>query len=106
MLNRERSVRGYALLKVLIIVAISLIVIVVGSSSIAVPKYGNTQKYMRETAAMAAIETIQRMQEQYRSQNGRYAVSLSDLGPPQDGAAGPASADLIDKDLARGEKQG
>jgi len=106
MLNRERSVRRYSLLKVLIIVAISLIVIVIGSSSIAVPEYDNTQKYMRETAAVAGILTIQKMQEQYRSQYGRYAPSLSDLGPSQDGAAGPASAGLIDKDLVHGEKQG
>jgi hypothetical protein len=65
-----------------------------------------SQKYMRETAAVAGIQTIHKVQEQYHSQYGRYAASLGELGPPQNGAAGPAGADLIGNDLARGKRQG
>ena len=101
MLNRRRRSRGFSLIELLIVIAIILIII-----TIAVPKYNNTQKYMRETAAVAAIQTIHKMQVQYQSQYGRYAASLTELGPPQSGAASPASADLIGNDLALGEKQG
>jgi prepilin-type N-terminal cleavage/methylation domain-containing protein len=99
--NRRRRSRGFSLIELLIVIAIILIII-----TIAVPKYSNTQKYMRETAAVAAIQTIHKMQVQYQSQFGRYAASLTELGPPQSGNAGPASADLIGNDLAQGEKQG
>jgi type IV pilus assembly protein PilA len=101
MLNRRRRSRGFSLIELLIVIAIILIII-----TIAVPKYANTQKYMRETAAVAAIQTIHKMQVQYQSQYGRYAASLAELGPPQSGAPSPAGADLIGNDLAIGEKQG
>jgi type IV pilus assembly protein PilA len=62
--------------------------------------------YMRETAAVAAIQTIHKMQVQYQSQYGRYATTLAELGPPTSGAPSPQGADLIGNDLASGEKQG
>jgi type IV pilus assembly protein PilA len=62
--------------------------------------------FMRETAAVRAVQTIHQMQVQYQSQYGRFANSLTELGPPQSGAASPASADLIGRDLSEGEKQG
>ena len=43
---------------------------------------------------------------QYYSQYGRYAASLTELGPPTSGAPGPAAADLIDATLAGGTKSG
>ena len=46
------------------------------------------------------------MQVQYISQYGRFATSLTDLGPPVKGAANASSADLIDSALAAGEKGG
>ena len=101
MFNRRRSRRGFSLIELLIVIAIILIII-----TIAVPKYNRTQMYMRETAAVAAIQTIHKMEVQYQSQYGRYAVSLAELGPPASGAPGPNSADLIGADLAGGEKQG
>ena len=101
MSNRRRRSRGFSLIELLIVIAIILIII-----TIAVPKYNRTQMYMRETAAVAAIQTIHKMQVQYQSQYGRYATSLSELGPPASGAPGPAAADLIGNDLALGEKQG
>ena len=101
MSNRRLRARGFSLIELLIVIAIILIII-----TIAVPKYNRTQMYMRETAAVKAIQTIHQMQVQYQSQFGRFANSLAELGPPQSGAAGPASADLIGRDLSEGEKQG
>jgi type IV pilus assembly protein PilA len=53
-----------------------------------------------------AIQTIHQMEVQYQSQFGRYATTLAELGPPQSGNPGPAAADLIQRDLSEGEKQG
>ncbi len=101
MLNRRRRSRGFSLIELLIVIAIILIII-----TIAVPKYNKTQMFMRETAAVAAIQTIHKMQVQYQSQYGKYAASLAELGPPTSGAPSPAGADLNGNDLANGEKQG
>ena len=37
---------------------------------------------------------------------GKYAQTLTELGPPASGAAGPAAADLIPKSLAEGKNSG
>ena len=101
MSNRRQRRRGFSLIELLIVIAIILIII-----TIAVPKYNQTQMYMRETAAVRGIQTIHQMEVQYQSQYGRYATTLAELGPPQSGNPGPAAADLIHADLASGEKQG
>jgi type IV pilus assembly protein PilA len=101
MLNRRTRRQGFSLIELLIVIAIILIII-----TIAVPKYNKTQMFMRETAAIKAIQTIHQMEVQYQSQYGRYATSLAELGPPASGAPSPAAADLIGNDLAQGEKQG
>jgi len=101
MSNLRLRRRGFSLIELLIVIAIILIII-----TIAVPKYNRTQMYMRETAAVKAIQTIHQMEVQYQSQYGRYATSLAELGPPQSGQPGPAAADLIGRDLSEGEKQG
>jgi len=100
MFNRRHS-RGFSLIELLIVIAIILIII-----TIAVPKYNRTQMFMRETAAIKAIQTIHQMEIQYQSQYGRFAVSLAELGPPASGAPSPAAADLIGNDLSQGIKQG
>jgi type IV pilus assembly protein PilA len=66
----------------------------------------NTIRFHDEAAAVKAIQTIQTMQVQYNSQYGRFATSLTELGPPAKGAANASSADLIDSALAAGEKGG
>jgi prepilin-type N-terminal cleavage/methylation domain-containing protein len=102
MSTRRQRTRGFSLIELLIVIAIILIII-----TIAVPKYNQTQMYMRETAAVKAIQTLHQMEVQYQSQFGRYANSLAELGPPQGGGhPGPAAADLIGRDLSEGEKQG
>jgi hypothetical protein len=65
-----------------------------------------TDRLTHEADAIKAIQTIQTMQIQYKSQYGRFAASLTELGPPATGAADAASADLIDSALAAGKKSG
>ena len=100
MLTRRQR-RGFSLIELLIVIAIILIII-----TIAVPKYQKTQMFVRETAAVKAIQTIHQMEVQYQSQYGRFAVSLTELGPPPSGAPSPAAADLIGRDLSEGIKTG
>src|SRR3954470_17822503 len=101
MFNRRQRRRGFSLIELLIVIAIILIII-----TIAVPKFNQTQMYMRETAAVKAIQTIHQMEVQYQSQYGRFANSLAELGPPQGGNPGPAPADLTGRDRSEGEKTG
>jgi len=68
--------------------------------------YNRAPMYKREIAALKAIQTIHTVQALYSSEFGRYATSLTELGPPASGASGPSAADLIGNDLAGGVKQG
>jgi type IV pilus assembly protein PilA len=98
---RKSNKRGFSLIELLIVIAIILIIV-----TVALPKLNNATRYAHETAAIKAIQTIHTMQVQYNSQYGRYAASLTEMGPPASGAATAASADLIDSGLAAGEKSG
>src|SRR5579872_2379329 len=93
--------RGFSLIELLIVIAIILVIV-----TIAVPQYNKQMMSAHETAAQQTIRTIHAVETQYYSQFGRYAVSLAELGPPASGAASPAAADLISKDLAEGKKSG
>jgi prepilin-type N-terminal cleavage/methylation domain-containing protein len=93
--------RGFSLIELLIVIAIILII-----AAIAVPKLDKARMHTQEMAAIQQIRTIHTAQTQYYSQFGRYAKTLEELGPPASGAAGPAAADLIPGDLAKGEKSG
>lgn len=75
-------------------------------AAIAMPKIYNARVQAQEMAAVQRIRTIQVAQTQYFSQFGRFATRLEELGPPEGGAAGPAAADLIPGDLAKGIKTG
>src|SRR5262252_3889601 len=101
MFNLQRRRRGFSLIELLIVIAIILIII-----TIALPRLSRARMYSQETAAIAAIRTIHTAQVQYYSQFGKYAASLTELGPPTSGAAGPAAADMIGNDLAGGIKSG
>lgn len=98
---RRRGRRGFSLIELLIVVAIILIL-----AAIAAPKLNQNRMHAQETAAIRQIGTIHTAQTQYYSQYGRYATTLTELGPPASGQAGPASADLMPDSLAKGKNSG
>src|ERR1700730_258229 len=97
--NRRR--RGFSLIELLIVISIILII-----AAIAIPKMNNQLMAAHEMAAIRQITTIHQAETQYYSQFGRYATSLTELGPPPSGAATPAASDLIPKVLADGKNSG
>jgi len=99
--KKNRRQFGFSLIELLIVIAIILIIL-----AVAMPKLSRARMYSQEMAALQALRTIHTAETQYYSQYGKYAVSLTELGPPTSGAPGPAAADLIQEDLASGEKQG
>jgi prepilin-type N-terminal cleavage/methylation domain-containing protein len=99
MLNRKR--RGFTLIELLIVVAIVLII-----AAIAVPKLDKARMHTQEMAAIEQIKTVQAAQSMYYSQFGKFATKMEELGPPASGQSGPAAADLIPGDLAKGLKTG
>lgn len=98
--GRLRS-RGFSLIELLIVIAIILIIL-----AIAVPKLGSARMNANEMAVIRELQTINSMQTQYMSQFGKYATTLSELGPPTSGAPGPQAADLIPSSLSSGDKDG
>jgi len=97
----DRRRRGFSLIELLIVIAIILVI-----AAIAAPKLNNARMHAQEMAAIRQLNTIHQMETQYFSQFGRFAENLTQLGPPQGGAPGPAAADLIPGDLAQGKKTG
>ena len=93
--------RGFTLIELLIVVAIILII-----AAIAVPKLDKARMHAQEMAAVEQIKTIQAGEAMFYSQFGQFATKLEELGPPTGGPAGPAAADLIPGDLAKGIKTG
>jgi prepilin-type N-terminal cleavage/methylation domain-containing protein len=100
-MTRNRHQRGFSLIELLIVIAIILIIV-----TVALPKLNKARMYAQETAALKAIQTLNTTQVLYNSTFGRFAASLTELGPPTSGAANASSADLISSDMASGEKQG
>ena len=100
-MSQTRRRRGFSLIELMIVIAIILII-----ATIALPKLNRAKMYAHETAAIKTLQTIHTAQTQYQSQFGKFAASLTELGPPQSGQPGPQAADLIDNNLASGEKSG
>jgi prepilin-type N-terminal cleavage/methylation domain-containing protein len=97
----NRQQRGFSLIELLIVIAIILIIV-----TVALPRLNKARVYAQEMAAQKAVQTISTAQVEYNSQFGRFAQSLTELGPPASGAESAAAAGLISADLASGEKQG
>jgi type IV pilus assembly protein PilA len=101
--NRQgnRQQKGFSLIELLIVIAIILIIV-----TVALPKLNKARMYAQETAALKAVQTLNTAQVQYNSTFGRFAQSLTELGPPTSGNSNASAADLISGDMAAGEKQG
>jgi type IV pilus assembly protein PilA len=99
--RKNRSSRGFSLIELLIVIAIILII-----AAIAMPKLNRARMYSQEMAAIRTITTIHTAQAQYFSQFGRFATTLTELGPPTSGSPTAAASDLVPGDLALGEKSG
>lgn len=93
--------RGFTLIELLIVMAIILVI-----AAVAVPQLGKQLMAAHENAAVQTIRHLHEDEAQYYAQFQTYATSLTQLGPPPSGAAGPAAADLIPKDLAEGRSGG
>jgi type IV pilus assembly protein PilA len=85
----------------LIVIAIILIIL-----AVAMPKLSKARMYAQEMAAIKTITTIHTAQAQYFSQFGKFAATLTELGPPASGQPNQSAADLISGDLALGDKSG
>jgi type IV pilus assembly protein PilA len=98
---RSDKRRGFTLIEMLIVVAIILII-----AAVAIPRLEKARMQTMESAAIQQIRTLQTAEVQYFSQFGKFATKLEELGPPASGQPGPAAADLIPGDLAKGQKTG
>ncbi len=100
-MNKQRRLRGFSLIELLIVISIILIIL-----AIALPKFNKVTMSGREMAAQATVRTLHAAEAQYYSTYGKYPESLTQLGKPSSGAPTAAAADLVGADLAKGEKQG
>ena len=62
--------------------------------------------HAQESAAAAAVRSLHLVESRYRSQYGRWAVSLAELGMPASGAASESAAGLLGGSLATGRMGG
>jgi type IV pilus assembly protein PilA len=98
--GRHRQ-NGFSLIELLVVIAIILTLL-----GVAITKIKSAHLAGVETVVIREVHTIGQAQMQYASLFGKYAASLSDLGPPTSGAAGPHAANMIPASLASGEKDG
>ena len=103
MLER-RNERGFTLMELLIVISIMLILML-----IAIPNMLNLKASANETSAIQSLRTIHEAEIQYQSEfpaNG-YACSLSALGgAASSGPPNPQGAQILQQDLASGQKSG
>ena len=105
MLNQPVNSRGrrggFSLMELLIVIAIILVIL-----AIALPRVNSARMMGTEMAIIRQLQTIHTGQTQYFSQFGKYAATLTELGPPASGNPSPTAADLIPNSLASGAKDG
>ena len=93
--------RGFTLIELLIVISIILVIL-----AIAVPKMNKQMQSAREMAVIREIGSIHLAETQYASQFGKFATSLSQLGPPVSGGDSPEAANILPSSLAGGKKNG
>ncbi len=99
--NRRRVTSGFSLMELLIVIAIILTIL-----SILIPNAHGIKMGTNELAVAKQIGTIQAAQAQYQAQFGKFAVTLTELGPSPNGESSASAADLIPYELANGKKNG
>ncbi len=97
----DRKRRGFTLIELLIV--ITVIMIIATAATFSLPKF---LMKSRETAAVTQLKHLHEAQAMYRSDFGKFAISLAQLGPSPDGRSTPNGAGLISSDLAQGAKSG
>lgn len=99
--QRRQASSGFSLMELLIVIAIILTIL-----AVALPKVNQAKMSANELSVTKQIGTIHTGQAQYNSQFGKFAIAMSELGPPPSGAQSASAADLIPSDLATGKKNG
>lgn len=98
------TANGFTLMELLIVIAIILILMLM-----AIPTFSSLRKRANETSAINSVQVINKAEIQYQSTyptNG-FACSLQALGgDPAAGAPSPTSAQILQQDLATGDKSG
>ena len=101
--NRETA-NGFTLMELLIVIAIILILMLM-----AIPTIGSLKKKANETSAINSMQVIQKAEIQFQSTypiNG-FACTLTALGgDPASGAPSANGAQILQQDLATGDKSG
>lgn len=75
--SATRSVRGFTLIEVMIVVVIIGVLL-----AVALPGYQNSLEKGRRTDAKAALLDVANRQERFMLDNGTYTTNMADLGLP------------------------
>src|SRR5271154_4129232 len=101
---RRNRQRGFTLMELLIVMSIMIILML-----IAIPNFISMKSSADETSAMQSLRAIYQAQIQYQTNfpaNG-FACQLSQLGGnASSGPPSPTSAQVLQGDLAQGQKSG
>ncbi|AXC14759.1 Type IV pilin PilA [Acidisarcina polymorpha] len=102
--RRRQHEGGFTLMELLIVISIMLILML-----IAIPNFSSMKSQANETSAIQSLRAIYQSQIQYQTNYPAqgFACALSTLGgAASSGAPSPQSAQVLQSDLASGQKSG